>query len=226
MSSRALVLWTGGKDCNLALYEARRAGVEVAGLLTFAPPNARFLAHPLPVMLAQAEALALIHRVATVEVPYEVSYRREIAVSCRYFDANCLITGDIDRVDGQPNWVRECCAGLDTDVLTPLWHRPRAELLGLVVDAGFEAVVSCVRDPMETRWLGRCLDRDAVQDLIAIVSDDGADAAGEQGEYHTIVIDGPGYQSRLDLQIEGSIRRDGLTCLDVREVTLKPKPRS
>ena len=49
---RAIVLWTGGKDCNLALYEAREAGLEIVALLTFVPPQVEFRAHPVSVMAA------------------------------------------------------------------------------------------------------------------------------------------------------------------------------
>jgi diphthamide synthase (EF-2-diphthine--ammonia ligase) len=38
----AAMLWTGGKDCSLALYEARRNGYDIRCLVTFAPLTPNF----------------------------------------------------------------------------------------------------------------------------------------------------------------------------------------
>ena len=45
-SSKATVLWTGGKDSALALYEARLSGYTIVNLVTFIPDGTDFLAAP------------------------------------------------------------------------------------------------------------------------------------------------------------------------------------
>ena len=59
----AAMLWTGGKDSSMALYEANQNGYCVRCLVTFAPPEPNFLAHPLSFIKMQAQALALPHYV-------------------------------------------------------------------------------------------------------------------------------------------------------------------
>ena len=73
-TTNAAVLWTGGKDSALALHEARQAGCRVRGLVTFAPPEPDFLAHPIAFMKLQAAALALPHWLWPVHEPFHESY--------------------------------------------------------------------------------------------------------------------------------------------------------
>src|SRR4051812_44455821 len=70
----AAVLWTGGKDSSLALYEAARDGYRIHCLVTFAPRQPEFLAHPLAFIQLQAQALGLPHYVFPIHEPYAEAY--------------------------------------------------------------------------------------------------------------------------------------------------------
>jgi diphthamide synthase (EF-2-diphthine--ammonia ligase) len=213
--ARAAVLWTGGKDSALALDEARRAGIPVAALVTFGPPGAAFRAHPIPVMEAQARSLGLPHRMVELLPPLDAAYRGAFeALAAEGFTH--LVTGDIAPVDGRPNWVRERAAGLPLEVLTPLWGRDRAGLLASLRERGFRAILSCVRPPLPPSLCGRPLDGDAEAALRAA----GADLCGENGEFHTLVLDGPDFAAPLVLEGEAATGEDGLTTLAVRKVRL------
>ena len=188
----AAMLWTGGKDSSMALYEADQNGYGVRCLVTFAPPDSDFLAHPLGFIKMQALALALPHYIFLVSAPFEKSY--EICL-CRLRDEmgiNCVVTGDIAEVNGNPNWVRERSRPVGMHVHTPLWERDRNILLRQLLDRGFKARISCV----ETRWfdegwVGRELNDSAIAELRIIREKTGLDLCGEEGEYHTLVTDGP-----------------------------------
>jgi diphthine-ammonia ligase len=216
----AVILWTGGKDSALALDEARRAGLAVSALATFAPPGAAFRAHPIPVMKAQARALGLPHLVLALEPPLDAAYHRAFG-DLAAAGATHLVTGDIDLVDGRPNWVRERAAGLPLEVVTPLWGREREALLALLDARGFRAVFSCVRPPLPAHLCGRPLDAAAVEVIRAA----GADLCGENGEYHTLVLDGPGFAHPLELDAAPVTGQDGLTTLAVRDVRTTPRAR-
>ncbi len=210
---RAAVLWTGGKDCALALATVREAGLDVAALVTCAPESAEFRAHPLQVLAAQAASLGIPHRVVVIEAPYDASYRQAFARLVGEGFTH-LVTGDIDRVASMPNWVRECAAGLDIDVLTPLWTRDRRELLDELRRRGFRVVISCIRPPVPAALCGRPLDPAAIDAIGA----SGADLCGENGEYHTLVLDGPGFARPVALDGVPVTGADGLTTLAVRSV--------
>jgi diphthine-ammonia ligase len=216
----ALMLWTGGKDSALAMW---KADTGVKALVTFAPPKPVFQAHPLSVMKLQTEVLGLPHRIATVTEPYKESYVEAIRTVCKEYGADTLITGDIGLVDGYPNWIRECAEPIGVKVLTPLWGMNRESLLQELISAGFDTVISYVKTPpMTADWIGRHLDKAALADLRRLHNEKGVDVCGENGEYHTIVTDGPQFKKKIHLTystVEGGER----AYMDVTEATLLPK---
>ncbi|HLQ38132.1 MAG TPA: hypothetical protein VK348_10040 [Planctomycetota bacterium] len=222
---KAAVLWTGGKDCYLALHEARLAGWDVVLLATLAPPNARFRAHPLPVMARQARSLRLLHVVLDVEPPYAAGYRRAAARLRDSFGVRCLVTGDIDVPADHEDLVAATAAALGLQLVRPLWRRPRSELLAALLKLDAEVVVSCVRvEKLPAAWLGRRLDADAVAELCNLAAADALDACGEFGEYHTLVLHGPGFRERVVLHYDEALAGDGLRSLAIRSVHLEAPP--
>lgn len=194
----AAALWTGGKDSCLALYDATQMGYQVEQLVTFVPAEARFRAHPLDLMRLQSEALDIPHRTLVVQGPYERSYRDLIRSLREGYGVGTLIAGDRGPVDGHPNWIRECAQGTGAEVLTPLWGSDGVETLDRFIRSGFKAVLSCVRKPwLAADWLGRELDRDTLEELRGLAQQGGFDICGEQGEYHTLVLNGPLFTKRI-----------------------------
>ena len=215
-SVSACVLWTGGKDSALALHRARAAGLRVACLATFAPENPAFLAHPIAIMRLQAEALGLPHVIVTVREPMEASYRDGIAALCAARGIDTLVTGDIDRVAGHPNWIRRCSEGLPVDVHTPLWGADRGALMDELLAAGFRVIFSLVKRPwLGPEWAGRELTADSLAELRALGDQRGIDLCGENGEYHTMVLDGPDFASAIDLAEWSVVERGEMSYVDI-----------
>ena len=200
LKQNAAMLWTGGKDSSMALYELDQNGYCVRCLVTFAPPEPNFLAHPLGFIKMQAQALALPHYVLPISAPFEKSYETSL---CRLRDElgiTCVITGDIAEVNGAPNWIRERSRTVGMNVHTPLWKRDRNVLLGQFLDRGFKARFSCVNKRwLDENWIGRELNTSAIVELATIRERTGLDLCGEEGEYHTLVIDGPRFTRGIDI---------------------------
>ncbi len=190
----AAVLWTGGKDSALALHAAAAHGCEARCLVTFAPPEPDFLAHPLPVMALQARSLGLPHRVLTVAKPFETGYEAALRTLRDEAGIECVVTGDIAAVDGRPNWIAERCHAVGMQACLPQWGRDREALLGQLLEAGFRVRISCVdTQRLDADWVGRELDAEAIAGLRSIHLRNGLDMCGENGEYHTLVVDGPSF---------------------------------
>ncbi len=218
---RAAILWSGGKDCGLAMHEAAAGGLDARLLVTFAPPKAAFLAHPLAVIQAQAKAIGIPHRLVEVVEPYEESYRRAIR-ALRDEGFGTLVTGDISEVAGLSNWISQCSRGTGIDVVMPLWHRDRRELLTRLIDAGFKAIMSCVKEPWFTiDWLGRAIDRPCLEDLTRLAAVNGVDLCGENGEYHSLLLDGPMFRQAISITADKVAAPGGLMHLGVREIALR-----
>lgn len=215
------MLWTGGKDCSLALYEAGRDGYDIRYLVTFAPLNPNFLAHPLAFIKMQAQALALPHYLLSISEPFEKSYE---AALCRLRDSmgiDTVITGDIAEVNGSPNWIRERSRPVGMKVHTPLWGRDRLALLQQHLASGFKVIFSCVNTRwLAADWVGRKLDESAIADLRGVRNQTGLDLCGEEGEYHTLVTDGPSFGRPIRLGSHSRRTRDMLTYLEIHELEL------
>jgi len=195
------ISWTGGKDSSLALHEAEASGCRINCLVTFAPSNERFLAHPVAFMKLQAQALNLPHRVIEVEAPFERSYEDAIFSLKEERGIDALVTGDIGEVAGQsPDWMLDRGVRCGVDVFRPLWHRDRLELLNRLISLRFKAVFSCVKRPWFTEeWLGVELSRSSLERLCELSKRTGLDICGEQGEYHTMALDGPLFKKRVEI---------------------------
>jgi hypothetical protein len=65
---------------------------------------------------------------------------------------------------------------------------------------GIVAHLSCVDTRvLAPEWAGRSLDAATLTELQQLAEREGFDACGEQGEYHTMVTDGPGFAAPLTL---------------------------
>jgi diphthine-ammonia ligase len=216
MKTQCAILWTGGKDSALAMHDAMAAGYTVNRLVTFAPKKPNFLAHPIPIMQAQAKAMGLPHRI--VEVGHDIASDYRAAIS-RLLDEGIttLVTGDIDLVQGMPNFVRQCCDGLNVGVLMPLWHADRLAVLRRLVDLGFEVIFSLVKEPWFANgdWVGRRIDASCIADLQALHVQNGIDLCGENGEYHSLVLNAPMFKNRIELELGQSVKTEKMWHLPI-----------
>lgn len=202
ITTSAAVLWTGGKDSALAMQVAGDGGLDIKRLVTFAPRGGNFLAHPLSVMALQAEAIGLPHQVIQIEEPYFESYRAGLG-GLLAEGIGTVVTGDIAEVAGMPNWIRQCCQGLGVEVQTPLWGGDRRGLMLRLIDGGFRVIFSCVKRPWFTAdWLGRTIDRVVLAEMERLSAVNGLDLCGENGEYHSLVLDGPMFRKRVAIEFE------------------------
>ena len=207
--------WSGGKDSALAFHRAVRAGLRPVALLTmFKEDGERSRSHGLrpEILVAQAEALGLplVQGHATWD-GYEATFIQKLA-EVKALGAEAVVFGDID-LQPHREWEENVCAAAGLTPLLPLWLEPRRKLVDELLCAGFQASLVAVREgrlPME--FLGRRLSPALVDELEAL----GCDACGEEGEYHSVVVDGHGFKVPLDL-IPGAISKiQDVWCLDLR----------
>lgn len=209
--------WSGGKDSCLALDRAKRAGLEPAGLFTmFTEGGERSRSHGLThtVLRAQAEALGL--RLFTNNASWP-DYEGVFVEAWREFRLRGIaigVFGDIE-VDEHRLWVQRVCEAVDMRALHPLWKAPRRALLDEFLSLGYRATIIAVREGVVDRaFLGRVLDRELIAEFERL----GIDACGENGEYHTVVTDGPLFHKPLHLVQGDACCRDGVWFLDVTPI--------
>jgi uncharacterized protein (TIGR00290 family) len=121
------------------------------------------------------------------------------------------VFGDID-LEPHLEWVNRVCASASIQACEPLWRRDRLELLEEFLSLGFKAMIIAVKQgTLDNDFLGRTIDRHVINDMKEV----GIDASGENGEYHTVVIDGPIFSYPLELEKGQRVIRDGYGFLDV-----------
>lgn len=220
----AVVSWTGGKDGCLAAYKAMEAGVKVRYLLSFWNRN-REGAHEINPALLEAQADSLgMPLIRTGFSSYEEEFKRVFraidgAERKRGAKISSAVFGHI-RTHGP--LVERICADLGIEGLMPIWNMDSEEVIGELLEAGFEAVVVGVRsDLLGDEWLGRRIDRSFVADLKAL--DPSIDPCGENGEFHTFVLDGPIFKRRLVIEEGEAISRGAVRFLDIKEFAVEEK---
>ncbi len=200
--------WSGGKDSCLALYRAMQAGAHPKLLVTMMNEEGdRSRSHALPAQLIAAQGEALGIPTIVKSASWQEYEQRFLAVLRKLPEQGVGfgVFGDIDIAE-HAAWERRVSAEAGLQAWLPLWQQPRLNLLGEFLDLGFRAtIVSLKADLLDRRYLGRVLDRGLIDELIAA----GVDPSGENGEYHTVVTDGPIFQSPLSLRFGEQVLHSG-----------------
>jgi uncharacterized protein (TIGR00290 family) len=207
--------WSGGKDSYLALQRAVAGGGRPVALLTMLDEGGRRThSHALPVSLvarqAQALGLPLVLRSASWDT-YEEVFLDGLAELRGERGITAGVFGDID-LQPHRDWVERVCAVAGLRACLPLWLEPRRALLDELFAAGVIATVVAVNgDRLDTRFLGRRLDRALITELEAA----GVDACGEEGEFHTVVTAAPLYAAPVAFAWKGTVAIDQYRFVDV-----------
>lgn len=206
--------WSGGKDSCLALYCAIQAGAVPRALLTMLTRDgARSRSHGLPVSVLNHQALALKIPLVVRESSWD-DYEQNFTEIIHRFRKEGMVYGVFGDIDLEDHfqWVERVCSAVGIRACEPLWKRPRRELMEKFFNAGFSATIIAVKEGVLDRgFLGRTLDRDLVRDL----EKTGIDASGEEGEYHTVVTNGPIFRREIPLEQGKSTLRGGYSFLEI-----------
>jgi uncharacterized protein (TIGR00290 family) len=149
------------------------------------------------IMELQARSLGLeLVTPAASWADYETVFVRELN-ALREAGYGIAIFGDID-LEPHREWEERVCAAAGLTACLPLWKRDRRELAEESIALGFRAVVVCTDSRhLSDEFCGREFDARFVADLPP-----GVDPCGENGEFHTLVYDGPLFSRPLDVRVE------------------------
>ncbi len=195
------VLYSGGKDSNLALLKAIEYGHEVSVLLNMVSENPHSFMFHTPasdLIPAQAECLGvpLIQDTTAGEKEREVGDLKDlIRQGMREFGIDGVVTGAVRSVY-QAERVQKTCKDLGIWAFNPLWMHDEAEVAREAA-ASMDVVISGVAAyPLTEEHLGRRFD----EKFIAEVSSYGISPSGEGGEFETLVLDSPAFSKRIVLK--------------------------
>ena len=205
MNKNCFVSWSGGKDSCLALFRAMSQGYKPKMLFTmFSIENDVSSAHRLneDIIKAQVNALELESTIGRAKFEdYEAVFVRNLEVF-KSQDIQYGIFGDID-LDEHRKWEETVCEKAQMTAVLPLWQEDREKLVKEFIDLGFKAKIVVVnKTMMSPEFLGR----DLSHELLEEIEKTGADVCGENGEYHTVVYDGPLFKTPLNLNFSKEVK--------------------
>lgn len=204
--------WSGGKDSALALWRSVRDGRRVGHLVTVLDESGtRSRSHGLPLEVLEAQArvlgLALITRAATWD-NYTEAFEDALVEATARGCESCIF-GDIDGEEHR-TWCRQVCASAGMQASHPLWNEPRRGLVEEIITSDHRVVVCVVRlARLDRVFLGRQL----TFGLAGELEHAGIDICGENGEFHTVVTDGPLFRAPLQVKSTGIYRAGGCAGL-------------
>ena len=222
---KVAVSWSGGMESTLACHKVIEQGYDVAYLVVFVAETWPAFCHPLPIMELQAKALGIPLLKLEVKEPYEQSYREAIAHLIEKEGIEGIVTGDIYVVDDlHGRWMDKVTEGLDISVIMPLWEQDTSKVLEEEISSGFISVFTCLgRQWFTEEWLGRELNKNSAEDLRSLAKETGMDPCGENGEYHTMTIDGPIFKERIVISKFSKEKTETRLFIKISEYCLKPK---
>ncbi len=221
---KAVALLSGGKDSTLAAYLASK-DYDVKHALVVVPSDEESMMFHVPnAYLGELVAKAMGLRPVRVSSGRgDEGDMRALEDALASLDVDALISGAIasryqkERLDA-------LCERLGIEHVHPLWGIDPFEELELLVEEGFDVMVTAVAaEGMGEEWLGRRLDRGFIEDVRVLHETYGIHPAGEGGEYETLVLDGPPFRARLEI-VKARKEWDGVSGrLVIEEVRLVDK---
>jgi diphthine-ammonia ligase len=198
------ILFSGGKDSTLVLHKAAEKE-EVACLITLVSQNKEsYMFHTpnIDVTAFQAEALSLplITKVTEGKPEEELKDLEEAIVQAvKCFKIEGVVTGAVESVY-QAARIQKICNRLDIWCFNPLWKRDQKALLEEIVAEGFQAIISGVfAYPLDKMWLGKQIDADLIEKLVALSREYGLSPSGEGGEIETTVLNAPLFKKKIEV---------------------------
>jgi uncharacterized protein (TIGR00290 family) len=220
-----LFSWSGGKDSALALHALLdQPEWKVVGLLTsVADEFQRVSHHGVREELLDLQADSIGLPLDKLRLPSSLgpctngAYEALIGEKLAGYVARGIVHvghGDIFLADLRA-YREKNLARLGMTGVFPIWQRGSRELVESFVSLGFRAKLCCIEgSKLDASFVGRELDLDLLADLPS-----GIDPAGENGEYHSFVYDGPIFRWPIEIQTGINLTIDNRHYIDLLAAT-------
>jgi uncharacterized protein (TIGR00290 family) len=215
---KAYVSWSSGKDSAFALQVARLSKLaEIVGVLvTVNVVHERVAMHGVRDALLDRQIAALGLPAIKVPLPSPCSneiYEERMEEACATMKAQGaseVIFGDLFLEDIRAYREEKLRAAGMTPIF-PLWGRDTGALAQEMIAEGLLPYITCL-DPrrLDRRFAGRRFDESLLREFPADV-----DPCGENGEFHTVVLDGPMFRAPIAATVGETVERDGFVFTDM-----------
>jgi len=228
--TRIGALFSGGKDSTYAAYLESKRNELVCAITVFPRSDMSYMFHfpNLKWTRLQSEAMGV------PQVTEETAGRKEeeladltraIHRAKTEYQIEGVCTGALASVY-QKSRVERICSTLGLQCVSPLWGaEPESYLRQLVSDGFVSMVVGVSAMGLTEDWLGRTLDHEAVEELVALGKKFRFHAGLEGGEGETFVLDAPSFAKRVEVRSGVKHWSGDAGYYEIADAALVTKPR-
>lgn len=199
---KSVILYSGGKDSTMALYEALQNGDEIYALLAMVSKNNEsYMFHVPDIHMVDYCSAAM--EIPSIDVltdgikEEELDDLEKILSKLKDKGVDAVYSGALESVY-QKSRIEKICEKLDLKSVTPLWHTDAIEYMNKIIDLGFEVIITSVSAyGLDKDWLGKPLTHEMLQKLVELNKKYGVHPAFEGGEAETLVLDGPIFDRKI-----------------------------
>jgi diphthine-ammonia ligase len=192
--------WSGGKDSCYAVMQTMLQGYSPCVLLNVLNEEGRISrSHgiPSPILEQQAKLAGLpLVMISSSWNDYEKKFTEALKDLKIKYNATHAVFGDID-LQAHRDWEEMVCANAALTALLPIWKLDRKQLVTQMIGSGIVTMIVSCNEIMGESWIGRVLDLTAIEELETL----GIDPCGENGEFHTLVMDCPLFEHKMEVEL-------------------------
>ena len=201
---KVAVLFSGGKDSTMAVYNALKSGEDVRYLLAMKSANDEsYMFHVPNIHLTDLLAEAMDIPIISVETDgikeEELKDLRHAFENLKSLGIEAIYTGALYSTY-QKSRIERLADEVGIKAVSPYWHVDELEYMREIVSLGFEVIISGVAAyGLDEKWLGRRIDDACIDELLKLNEKVGLNLAFEGGEAETLVLDGPIFKKRVKI---------------------------
>lgn len=156
---------------------------------------------PASILQAQADAARLpIHMISSSWQEYEMHFTNALSHLKQQYQVTHAVFGDID-LQPHRDWEEKVCGNAGLTALLPLWQQDRKELVMQMLAHNIETMIVSCNAAMGERFLGKTI----TPELVAELESTGVDVCGENGEFHTLVVNCPLFSNRIRVVVNETL---------------------
>lgn len=199
---KSVILYSGGKDSTMAVYESQKNGDEIYALLAMVSRNKEsYMFHVPDIHMVDYCSAAM--EIPSIDVltdgikEEELNDLEQTLTRLKEKGIEAVYSGALESVY-QKSRIDKICEKLGLKSISPLWHKDPIKYMNEIVDLGFEVIITSVSAYGLTKeWLGKRITHETIEEIMELNQKYGIHPAFEGGEAETLVLDGPNFDRKI-----------------------------
>ena len=198
------VLFSGGKDSCYATYLAKK-NYKISCLISIISTNKEsYMFHTSNIKLVKKQAqlmnIPIIIKKTQGKKELELNdLEQAIKQAIKKYKIQGIVTGAVESIY-QSSRIQKICNKFKIECFNPLWQKNQIELIEELIKNKLEIIITQISaEGFNESWLGKKIDKKALDKLIELNKKYGISICGEGGEFETLVLDSTLFNKKIKL---------------------------